>query len=128
MHFQVRVYFCVSVHRIVDETFILVPAPGHAWTGILTEAGVLASRDEPLRPIAIALPMEAAAGIHEAFHFQVTAVQEEPDKRVVVVQLGISGDDDAGMDLFFKGLTGHVAQAKAGYEIHKACKSDPRHR
>src|SRR5206468_9251163 len=97
VHPEVRVHLLVSRDGEVDEMLVRIPAPRRARAEVEPPAGVLAVRDGQLLPRAIALPVKTAAGVDEPFGPKIAAVEQIPDEGVGVVELGIGGDDDAGL-------------------------------
>ena len=102
VHLQAIVHLGVSLHHIVDEALVGRPTPtlhGRQFKSVAPR--VFAPGHPPLGAVPVALPVELAAGINQSLHPVVRAEQQEADKRIVVVQLGVARDDDARLRSVF---------------------------
>ena len=92
---EIGIDFLVGVDIGIDEALVRGIAVARHRLGI-RELGIFPSRHPPCRALTVALPVKLAAGIDESTHIEITAVEQETNHRIVVVKLGVAGDDDMG--------------------------------
>ena len=94
VHFQIGIYFLVSFHGIVNETFIRIPTPAFHRSVVYAITGIFTSRHIPLRAVPVTFPMELAAGINQAFHTEIRTEKQETYQRVKVIKFRVTSNDD----------------------------------
>src|SRR6185312_4812533 len=96
MDLQIGVALRVGVDDGVDEIGVggfFRPAPGCA--GALAGTSVFTAWNILRGSFAIAFPVPHAAHVDQAFDLEIREVEDGADEGVVVVKLGIGGDDDS---------------------------------
>ena len=100
MNLEVGIDLFVCLDDVVNEPLPFCPPPAGLRTEIPVRTGVFSAGDLLCRALAVAFPMELAAGIYDPLSVEIAGIEDIPYKRIIVIQFGIACRDGSRFDRF----------------------------